>query len=98
MTTWWRTSGNTKHGRALHGPNDYQRGAPISRSLRATALPIQVNGRLVANAIPLRQPNFNVFDQSYLGAMQNAMLYGVGAAALLAVVLGLAIGVRLSHR
>ena len=87
-----------KTDRVLLGPDDYQRGAPISRSVRATALPIEVNGRLVANAIPLRQPNFNAFDESYLGAMQNAMLYGVGAAALLAIVLGLAIGVRLSHR
>jgi diguanylate cyclase (GGDEF)-like protein len=87
-----------KTDRVLLGPDEYQHGAPIPRNVRATAMPIEVNGRLVANAIPLRQPNFNAFDESYLGAMQNAMLYGVGAAALLAVVLGLAVGARLSHR
>ena len=84
--------------RVLLGPDEYQHGAAIPRSVRVTALPIEVNGRLVANAIPLRQPNFNAFDESYLGAMQSAMLYGVGAAALLAIVLGLAIGMRLSYR
>ena len=85
--------------RVLLGPDEYQDGGvKITDALKATALPVRVNGRLVANAIPLRQPNFNAFDQSYLGAMQNAMVYGVGAASALALVLGLFIGARLSRR
>ena len=87
-----------KTDRVLLGPDEYQQGKPVPASIRATARPITVNGRVVANAIPLRQPNFNAFDQGYLGAMQNAMIYGVGAASLLAVVLGLIIGARLSRR
>jgi len=85
-------------GRVLLGPDEFQAGAPSSKELRATALPIRVNGHVVAEAIPLRQPNFNRFDQGYLGAMQSAMLYGVGAAGLLAVALGFVIGARLSRR
>jgi len=84
--------------RVLLGPDEYQQGEPIPADIRALARPITVDGRIVANAIPLRQPNFNAFDQGYLGAMQNAMIYGVGAASLLAIVLGLVIGARLSHR
>ncbi len=70
----------------------------ITPALRKTAIPIRIADRVVANAIPLRQPNFSAFDQGYLGAMQNAMLYGVGAASLMAIVLGLIIGARLSRR
>jgi two-component system cell cycle response regulator len=84
--------------RVLLGPDEYQQGKPVPGSIRATARPITVNGKVVANAIPLRQPNFNAFDQGYLGAMQNAMIYGVAAASLLAIPLGLIIGARLSHR
>ena len=52
----------------------------------------------VARLILLRQPNFNAFDEGYVTAMQSAMLYGVGAASLLAIALGLVIGARLSRR
>jgi two-component system cell cycle response regulator len=82
----------------LLGPDEFNKGAPIPRSVRATAMPIEVDGRVVAEAIPLRQPNFSQFDQGYLAAMQNAMMYGVGAAALLAGALGFVIGARLSRR
>ncbi len=86
-------------GRVLLGPDEYQRGrATITAALRATALPIRLNGRVIANAIPLKQPNFNAFDQGYIGAMQNAMYYGVGVASLLAIGLGFIIGARLSRR
>ena len=45
-----------------------------------------------------RQILLPIIDRSYLDAFRSAMFYGVGAAALLAVALGLVIGVRLSHR
>jgi len=70
----------------------------ITPELRRAAMPIRVGGRLVAQAVPLRQPNFNAFDVGYVQAMQSAMLYGVGAASLLAIGLGLIIGARLSRR
>jgi len=84
-------------GRVLLG-GDQLPGGQLTPALKATALPIRVGSRLVAEAIPLRQPNFNQFDQSYLAAMQTAMYYGVGAAGLLAMGLGLLIGARLSRR
>jgi diguanylate cyclase (GGDEF)-like protein len=85
--------------RVLLGPDEFQDGGTkITDALKRTALPVRVNGVVVANAIPLRQPNFNAFDQGYLGAMQNAMIYGVSAASVLALVLGLFIGARLSRR
>jgi diguanylate cyclase (GGDEF)-like protein len=84
--------------RVLIGPEEFRAGAPIPDEMRESAMPIQVDGRVVARAIPFGQPNLTPFDLSYLSAMQNAMLYGVGAAALLAVVLGFGIGARLSRR
>lgn len=84
-------------GRILLGRDQLPDGE-VTAALRATALPIRVGGRTVAEAVPLRQPNFNQYDQSYLGAMQDAMKWGIGAASLLALGLGLIIGARLSRR
>lgn len=84
--------------RVLLGPDEFQARTPVPPALLNTALPIRVNGQVVAKAVPLRQPNFTRFDQGYLSAMQDAMVYGVGAAALLAVTLGFLIGARLSGR
>ncbi len=83
--------------RVLLGPDEYARGKPVEPALRREARPIEVNGRVAALAIPLRQPDFSAYDDSYLDAMQHAMLYGVGTAALLALGLGFFFGERLSR-
>jgi len=84
-------------GRVLFGPGAYQRGDPVPEELRAQARPIVINGTVAALAVPLRQPNYNALDDGYLAAMQHAMLYGVGTAALLALGLGFFFGERLSR-
>src|SRR5881227_1781801 len=66
--------------------------APVRASLRAEARPIRVDDRVVALAIPLRDPNFTPYDVTYLDAMQQAMLYGIAAATLLATGLGVFFG------
>ncbi|HEU4988521.1 MAG TPA: diguanylate cyclase [Gemmatimonadaceae bacterium] len=84
-------------GQVLMGPDEYRQGKPVTDALRADARPIVVNGQVAALAIPLRTPNYNAFDDSYLAAMQNAVLYGLGTAALLALGLGFFFGERLSR-
>ena len=83
--------------RVLLGPDDYKLGRPVSNALRRSALPISVDGRVVALAIPLRQPNLTGYDRSYLTAMQDAVTYGVGGAGLLALALGFFFSDRLSR-
>jgi diguanylate cyclase (GGDEF)-like protein len=72
--------------------------AKLTLALLIVGLSSAVLTDVVAREILLRQPNFNQFDQGYLAAEQNAMLYGVGAAGLLAIGLGFIIGERLSRR
>src|SRR5437763_15610696 len=48
-------------GKVLLGTDEFKSGL-VPAPMRSTALPIRANGRVVANAIPLRQPNFNAFD------------------------------------
>ena len=81
--------------KVLLAPEKY-RSAPVPADLRATALPIRFEDAVVALAIPLRDPNLSPYDITYLNAMQQAMLFGLGVAALFALALGLLFGARLS--
>ncbi|MFT3734828.1 MAG: GGDEF domain-containing protein [Rhodocyclaceae bacterium] len=83
-------------GKALMGVAPYKIGDPVSAEDRARALPVEVDGKVVAHAMPEGQINYSDLDLGYLGAMREALLYGVGAAALLAVGLGLLLGTHLS--
>ncbi|HEY5219157.1 MAG TPA: diguanylate cyclase [Gemmatimonadaceae bacterium] len=86
---------NDRH--VLIGPAGYTNGQSLPSDARAEARAIHVNGKIVAIAVPLREPNFAAYDATYLSAMQNAMLYGVGTATLLALALGFFFGERLSR-
>jgi hypothetical protein len=84
--------------RVLHGPEDYLNGSkPVPASLRAAAVPIEVDGRVAALALPLRDPNFNAYDNEYLRAIRSAFTTGALIAALLSVLLGVFFGERLSR-
>jgi diguanylate cyclase (GGDEF)-like protein len=83
--------------RVLHGPEEYLEGKPIPDTLRAAAMPIEVDGRTAALALPLRDPNFNAYDNEYLRAIRGAVAAGVLIAALLSVLLGVFFGDRLSR-
>jgi len=83
--------------RVLLGPDEYLAGKPIPASLRASAVPIEVDGQVAVLALPLRDPNFDAFDNAYFQAMRSAFTTGAAIAAVLSVLLGLFFGDRLSR-
>jgi signal transduction histidine kinase/CheY-like chemotaxis protein len=84
-------------GRVLMPNPPYQRGEAVPASLRDSGLPILVDGRTVAIAVPLDTPNLSQRDDAYLGAMRQALLFGIGVASLIALGLGLFFGTTLSR-
>ncbi len=84
-------------GRVLMENPPYLRGQTVPDSVRKTGLPVEVNGKRVALAVPLDKPNLSDLDLGYLSAMREALLYGIAAAAGLAVLLGLLLGTGLSR-
>lgn len=85
-------------GRVLPGPPNqpWEVGTMAPPEARADARPITVRGQVMAYVVPIGTPNMTDFDRSYLDAMQNAALWGVAGAGVLALVLGLFFSGRLS--
>jgi diguanylate cyclase (GGDEF)-like protein len=61
------------------------------------AIPISVEGRIVAFAAPHGLVNFSGADSAYLAAVWDALGWGTAAAALMAVALGLLVGTGMSR-
>lgn len=83
-------------GHALMNIPPYHKGELMRDEERRKVLPVEVDGHAVAYFSPQGQVNYSDMDFGYLAAMREALAYGVGAAALLTLVLGLAFGNRLS--
>ncbi|GFZ79321.1 hypothetical protein GCM10011497_04330 [Elstera cyanobacteriorum] len=64
----------------------------VTADERAQGVPIRVKGEIVAYALPQGTANYSTTDLAYLAAMQNALIWGSGAAALMAILLGLLAG------
>jgi two-component system cell cycle response regulator len=84
-------------GRVLRGLADYPEGSFAPASVRNEARPIEYGGKVVLLAAPVGAPMLTPGDLSYLAAMRQALLTGIGMAVLLAVVIGLVAGQRLSE-
>jgi diguanylate cyclase (GGDEF)-like protein len=73
----------------------------IGRALRPDeqqgAIPISVEGRIVAFAAPHGLVNFSGADRAYLAAVWDALGWGTAAAALMAIALGLLVGTGMSR-
>jgi two-component system cell cycle response regulator len=72
--------------------------APSLRTKLTLALLFVGLASAIVVGLVARQILLPIIDRSYVDAFRSAMFYGVGAAALLAIALGLVIGIRLSHR
>lgn len=83
-------------GRVRGGDAAYAVGTRAPATVREKAKPIIVNGKLMALAVPLARPNLTTLDKAYLGAVSQALIYAGAAAALLTLLLGVALGSRLS--
>ncbi|MBV8168771.1 MAG: GGDEF domain-containing protein [Alphaproteobacteria bacterium] len=84
-------------GRVLNPGARPGAGTQATEAERARAVPIEVNGTVVAYASPIGAVNLSETDRNYLGATRDALLSGLAAAAVLAIGLGLLVGNRLSR-
>lgn len=86
----------TPGGQVLKAADDYREGDQVAASLLERGRAIYANGALAAYAIPVSEPILSEQDLSYLDAMRRALGIGIGGAVLLAAVLGLLLGRRMS--
>jgi len=83
-------------GKTLMAIAPYKVGDIVSDTDRKSAIPIEVNGDVKAWLLPKAGVNFSDMDLGYISAMREALMIGLGAAALLALGLGLLLGNYLS--
>lgn len=83
--------------RVLLGAGVYRPGEPLPSAARHDSLPVTVNGQVVAYVSPEGVLTPSKEELSLLTALREALLYGVAAATLLAVGLGLLLGNGLSR-
>jgi methyl-accepting chemotaxis protein len=82
--------------RALLPLEPYAVGDAVLAERHARLLPIESKGKVVAYFSPEGQVNYSEFDLGYLASIREALIYGSGAAVVLTLVLGMALGNRLS--
>lgn len=83
-------------GRVFMAIAPYKIGDTVSEADRNTAIPIEVNGEAKAWLLPKAGVNFSDMDLGYVSAMRESLMIGLGAAALLALGLGVLLGNYLS--
>jgi len=83
--------------RVLLGAGVYQHGELLPEAARKNARPVVINGRTAAYVSPEGVLTPSKLELQYLGAMREALLYGVTGAAVLALVLGLLLSRGLSR-
>jgi diguanylate cyclase (GGDEF)-like protein len=84
-------------GRVMLRSGDYQTGDRVRDEDRARAVPVEVDGRVVAWASPQGEITYSDLDKGYVAAIREALLYGAIAATALALILGLLFGTGLSR-
>lgn len=84
-------------GTVLMGPTEYPVGAVAARSLQRRGIEINVDGDVVALAVPIDRPNLNDLDRAYLDAVRDSLVYGGLAAAGVTVMSGIWVGRRLTR-
>ncbi len=84
-------------GVVIHGPPTYPRDHPVDKERRAREMPIRIEQKLVAYALPLGQPNLSELDLSYLDAMDRALWLAAFGAGGFVLLLGILFGNQLSN-
>lgn len=84
------------HGRVLQPVGRYETGQVVPSSLRRRARPIRVNDKVAALAVPVGDPIMTNADRAYLALTQRALVTGVLAAGILAILAGLLLSRRMS--
>lgn len=84
------------NGKTLMAIAPYKVGDIVSEADRKSAIPIEVKGEVKAWLLPKAGVNFSDMDLGYMSAMRESLMIGLGAAALLALGLGVLLGNYLS--
>ena len=84
-------------GHVRGGESNYPLGSLVPASVRNSAQPIIVGGKVAALAVPDANPNLTRRDQAYLAAMSQALWYALGVTFLIAVAIGAVVGRRLGR-
>lgn len=84
-------------GRLCGGESELAMGTLVPASVRRTALPVVVGGKVVAFVVPDAHPNLTRQDKAYLGAMSQALQYALVATVAVAVLFGALVGRRLGR-
>lgn len=84
-------------GTVLHAPGTYPTGSTLPAKLRTRKMPITVNGRVRAYAVPLGRANLSRLDLIYLAAIKRALLYSLLSVSAVTLVAGIYFGNRLSR-
>lgn len=82
-------------GYILNGPNAKNPSGERVKATaedRAKAAPVVVKGQTVAYVSLAGDANYTATDRAYMAAMQNALAWGIGAAGVMALALGLLAG------
>ena len=85
-------------GHVLHSDGEFRQGHMVSDDILHEARPISVNGKIEVLAAPLGMPRFSAQDRAYIDIMRKALLDGMIAASILAIVMGLLLGSRFGAR
>jgi diguanylate cyclase (GGDEF)-like protein len=83
-------------GKVLMGSGMYEKGEPAPAELMDKGVPIIINDEIVALAVSAGKANVTIIDQAYLNTIRAALMYGLIAAAILAIILGLYFSHRLT--
>jgi diguanylate cyclase (GGDEF)-like protein len=84
-------------GRVMMRSGAWEVGQQVGEDVRERAIPVEVDGRTVAYASPDGQVNYSDLDLGYIAAIREALIYGLGAASVLALLLGLVFANGLSR-
>lgn len=83
-------------GIVIHGSESYPVGQPLDDRYLTQAMPILQNREPVVIAYPLGQPNLSEMDLFYLHTVDRALIYAMVISGILAVLLGIIFGNRIS--
>jgi len=83
-------------GRVIEEGGEYARGQKVSDEILSRARPIMVNGQLALQAVQIGNPVLTEQDHKYLQVMRRALISGIICAGIIALLLGLVLGSKLS--
>jgi len=84
-------------GRVLKPVKGFDKGQALDANVLARARAVMIDGRLAVQAIPIGEPILTQEDRTYLRAIRQAIISGVAATSLLALLAGVLLAKRMTR-